>query len=173
MQFTSSVLVSLLAITGSLAAPTKRTPDAGKLEVRLEAETFFLHVPLSNYQADQRFLGDRFTSVNFKSIEVLNGGLATPRCKVIDQAQKEIIAKRGDNIDTSFSDAGKGKWTFKDGPTGVGALKCDPAFTANNLNVQFIAAPPAGDAKVAVNAAVVDPTASSTTTAAATATSAL
>jgi hypothetical protein len=173
MQFTSSVLVSLLAITGSLAAPTKRTTGSDKLEVRLEAETFFLHVPIANNRFDHRFLGERFTSVNFKSIEVLNGGLATPRCKVIDQAQKEIIAKRGDNIDTSFSDAGKGKWTFKDGATGVGEIQCDPAFLANNINVQFIASPPAGDANVAVNAAVVDPAASSTANAAATATSAL
>ena len=134
MQYTT-VLLSLLAATG-MTAPTKRALPTGGLEVRLEAETFFLQVPMPADVAQRKFLGDRFADVKFKSIEVLAGGVDKPRCQVKSrEGGFEIIAKRNANIDTTFSDAGKGKWTFQDGAIAIGDIVCDPKFEANNLNV--------------------------------------
>jgi hypothetical protein len=55
------------------------------------------------------------------------------RCKLLDNAGKEIKANRGENLDTTFSDAGKGEWKFQQ-ETEVAKIVCDPAFKANNLN---------------------------------------
>ncbi|KAF1954900.1 hypothetical protein CC80DRAFT_493622 [Byssothecium circinans] len=53
----------------------------------------------------------------------------TLRCQILDKAGKPITAKRGENVDTTFSDAGKGAWTFKvPAKSAVSKIICDPAF---------------------------------------------
>ncbi|KAF2651153.1 hypothetical protein K491DRAFT_761267 [Lophiostoma macrostomum CBS 122681] len=54
------------------------------------------------------------------------------RCKVLDNNGKEIIAVRGANTDTTFSDAGKGAWAFQKASE-VSQIICDPAFVAAPL----------------------------------------
>ncbi|KAF1980375.1 hypothetical protein BU23DRAFT_594607 [Bimuria novae-zelandiae CBS 107.79] len=56
------------------------------------------------------------------------------RCQIEDHAGKFIVAKRGKNVDTTFSDAKKGAWMFKDPErTKVAKITCDPAFVANPI----------------------------------------
>ena len=51
------------------------------------------------------------------------------RCMLLDQAGKPVVAARGENTDITFSDNGKGEWSF--GVTSeVGRIICDPAFEA-------------------------------------------
>ncbi|OCL00667.1 uncharacterized protein K441DRAFT_651684 [Cenococcum geophilum 1.58] len=53
------------------------------------------------------------------------------RCQLLDARGNSIVAKRNQNIDTTFSDAGKGAWTFLDPvESEVFAIVCDPAFKA-------------------------------------------
>lgn len=55
------------------------------------------------------------------------------RCKVLNNMYHAIVAVRGENTDTTFSDAGKGPWTFRDGAQEVSAIICNPRFVANPL----------------------------------------
>ena len=56
------------------------------------------------------------------------------RCQLLDKNNKPITGKRGANIDTTFSDAKKGEWTFQDPQalTAVSQIICDPAFKSAN-----------------------------------------
>ncbi|KAI9775865.1 MAG: hypothetical protein M1839_000739 [Geoglossum umbratile] len=49
------------------------------------------------------------------------------RCQVLDNAGKAITVKRGQSVDTTFGDGGKGEWTFQMASQ-VSKIICDPAF---------------------------------------------
>jgi len=67
----------------------------------------------------------------FTSITVAVGPLVNPelRCKLKNLHDRAIVATRGENIDTTFSDADKGAWTFQKAQS-VGKIICDPKFIA-------------------------------------------
>lgn len=68
----------------------------------------------------------------FETIELKVGPLVEDqklRCQVLDHAGKPIVATRNTNTDITFSDAGKGPWTFHMA-TEVTKIICDPAFVA-------------------------------------------
>ncbi|RVX72450.1 hypothetical protein B0A52_03638 [Exophiala mesophila] len=58
--------------------------------------------------------------------EVLDQDL---RCQALGLAGQPLVAIRGDNVDTTFSDAGNGAWTFAE-VSEVSTVICDPAFEA-------------------------------------------
>lgn len=70
----------------------------------------------------------------YNTIELKVGALVEEqdlRCQILDVQGNPIIAKRNKNIDTTFSDAGKGAWTFLDPvESEVVDIVCDPAFIA-------------------------------------------
>lgn len=53
------------------------------------------------------------------------------RCQILDHHHQPVVIVRGENIDTTFSDAEKGLWTFRDGQSRVSRVVCDPTFVAN------------------------------------------
>jgi len=67
----------------------------------------------------------------FETIEISVGAAAQQdlRCQVLDSDGNAIIGQRGTNVDNTFSDAGKGPWTFKEA-TEVSEIICDPTFVA-------------------------------------------
>ena len=68
----------------------------------------------------------------FTSVQIMVGALVQKqdyRCQVVDKAGQAVVATRNTNIDTTFSDAGKGEWTFKK-EREVSKVICDPAFKA-------------------------------------------
>ncbi|KAK5170626.1 uncharacterized protein LTR77_005215 [Saxophila tyrrhenica] len=67
----------------------------------------------------------------YNSINIAVGPLVSPelRCKVKNQANRAIVATRGENIDTTFSDADKGAWAFQK-ESAVSNIICDPRFVA-------------------------------------------
>ena len=69
----------------------------------------------------------------FTSVEINVGALVDPelRCQLINQRGKKIVATRGDNVDTTFSDADKGPWYFNRPGQKVRNVVCDPAFVAD------------------------------------------
>lgn len=78
---------------------------------------------------EQRPVG---SSGPFQTIEIRVGALVQKqdtRCQALDKAGKPIVATRGKNTDVTFSDAGKGEWTFKK-ESEVSKIICDPAFKA-------------------------------------------
>lgn len=67
----------------------------------------------------------------FSTVEISAGPLVDPllRCKLKNVHNRAIVATRGENIDTTFSDQDKGPWTFNK-PQNVAHIICDPAFVA-------------------------------------------
>ena len=63
-------------------------------------------------------------------IDVGSGADQDLRCQALDASGNALVATRGENIDTSFSDADKGPWTFQDPDAEVHAVVCDPALEA-------------------------------------------
>ncbi|KAF2267547.1 hypothetical protein CC78DRAFT_530656, partial [Lojkania enalia] len=68
----------------------------------------------------------------FKTVQINVGKFVENqdiRCKVKDEHNRAIKAKRGDNEDFTFSDAGKGLWNFiYPAKTSVSKVICDPKF---------------------------------------------
>lgn len=64
-----------------------------------------------------------FSSVELTSPKEVKDSL---RCQIQDKDGNPITVKRGTNVDTTFSDAGKGAWSFERGM--VGKIVCDPTF---------------------------------------------
>lgn len=68
----------------------------------------------------------------FQTVEIAVGAWAEKqdlRCSVLDHAGTPIVAKRGKNVDTTFSDADKGAWTFVH-ESEVSKIVCDESFKA-------------------------------------------
>lgn len=140
----SFILASLLAATGTLAAPHCPRQTTNN-EVR---------VILQNQQAElgtqQVFTGAKRETKPpvgsrgpYQTIEVRVGaGVAKQdlRCQVLDDTGKPIVATRGANTDITFADGGAGPWTFKT-PHKVSQIICDPAFkkaAAGALDVRVV-----------------------------------
>ena len=63
----------------------------------------------------------------------VSGSLVDPdlRCQIVG-AEGPIVVLRGENVDVTFSDAGKGEWTLQE-ETVVQKIICDPAFVAASV----------------------------------------
>jgi hypothetical protein len=73
----------------------------------------------------------KFSAIEIQAPEAVK---ATLRCQIEDKKGKVIVAKRGENVDKTFSDAGKGAWNFKiPERTQVSKIICDPAFKADPI----------------------------------------
>lgn len=134
-MYLSLVLPSLLMVSGSFATPSK-------LRERRAAEE--VTVLLQNQQ-DESGSGFTFKNVAKRTTLPVSSALgpflqvqievdpAAPnqglRCQVLDPNGAPLVGTRGENIDTTFSDADKGPWTFTN-PAGISAsaIVCDPAF---------------------------------------------
>ncbi|KAK3053830.1 hypothetical protein LTR09_005110 [Extremus antarcticus] len=70
----------------------------------------------------------------FQTFELIVGVNSNPalRCQINDKRGQPIVALRGENRDTTFSDSDKGPWTFERPQAKVGEIICDPNFVANN-----------------------------------------
>ncbi|KAK8085519.1 hypothetical protein PG997_006790 [Apiospora hydei] len=63
----------------------------------------------------------------------VGNGTAAARCQLIDTDGQPVTLVRGDNVDTTFGDAGKGPWRAQDGGFFfVQQIKCDPTFASVN-----------------------------------------
>jgi len=135
MQY-STILLSALAATGSLAAPARR-------QVSTQVIDDSIRVGLSGIRADiasgtnfdenllaqtKRPTGSRgpYDTVTLDLGEdIQNPAL---RCQVLDRQGQPIVVVRGANVDITFADGGAGPWTFRDGEALVSSITCDPRF---------------------------------------------
>ncbi|KIV90179.1 hypothetical protein PV10_07510 [Exophiala mesophila] len=158
MQYTS-IALSLLAASGVYAAPsypyantttsswmgssnTTAAATNGTGSTSGSGSGSGIHVTLSNIQAE---IGVQLTFKEgvrdiqrsplqgpFQTFELSVGPEVLDqdlRCQALDLDGHPLVAIRGDNIDTTFSDAGNGEWTFAE-VSEVSAVICDPAFVA-------------------------------------------
>lgn len=67
----------------------------------------------------------------FDTVEISVGSQVDPalRCALENRHGRPIVAKRGENVDTTFSDADKGPWSFRRSHR-VSNVICDPEFVA-------------------------------------------
>jgi hypothetical protein len=126
MQYTA--LLSLLAASGALAAPAKRQSDTSvQVFITDGAGTdgfAGVQSDFSSFRTAPSAPGP-FSSVNLK----VGTGVADQelRCQLIDEAGKPIVMSRGANTDITFSDGGKGPWSFSAFHE-VTQVICDPSL---------------------------------------------
>ncbi|OCT48144.1 hypothetical protein CLCR_04337 [Cladophialophora carrionii] len=128
-MYANTIALALLAATGALAAPHSRRSYDDTVTVILSdgADT---GAQVSGLASTSTAMGTPATSGPFTTIEIaLGAGVANKelRCQALDNYGTPIVGVRGANIDTTFSDADKGPWTFRQ-PAHVSEVVCDPAF---------------------------------------------
>lgn len=127
----------------------KAKPEDLEVKVILRNDDPKLELTVGGFSGDERVKKHINTGKEYNSIEIAVGALVANdkiRCLVKDGHHKRITALRGTNVDTTFSDADKGKWDFikADGSktkieSKVTKIICDPGFKSANPP----AAPPA------------------------------
>jgi len=139
MQY-STLLLSAIAASGSLAAPTdKEITDRGirvvlqNQAIELGSTTTFAEDKLPQAARPVGSTGP-FQTVAL-NLDPIVGNQAL-RCQILDAQQNPIVVVRGENVDITFADGGNGPWTFRDGAAVVDAIVCDPKF------VKGVASPP-------------------------------
>jgi len=143
-MYANTIALALLAATGALAAPHSRRTWDDTVTVILSdgGETGAQVSGLSStYTASGTpALSGPFTTIQISlGADVQNKDL---RCQALDNYGYPIIGVRGANTDTTFSDAGKGPWTFRQ-PAYVSEVVCDPTFVkidpaSDELNLRVI-----------------------------------
>ena len=124
----TSIALSFLAATGVLARPYTSYEQDTSIVVSLTNAAGDLSTDLTfsslPYTVTPMHTGP------FTQIELKVGKDVDPqdlRCQALDSHGKAIVEERGTNTDVTFSDAGKGAWTFR-APTSVASVTCDPTF---------------------------------------------
>ncbi|KAK8017781.1 hypothetical protein PG993_014107 [Apiospora rasikravindrae] len=124
MHFSTALLGLLAATSSTLAA------DANTVTVTLRgASELATQTQLGkNEQKKPVGAGSDFTSVELAAHNLKNDKGQDLRCRIFDARGRPVTVTRGANVDTTFSDAGKGEWTFK--TTRVGKVQCSTKFVA-------------------------------------------
>ncbi|KAK7934880.1 hypothetical protein PG985_000375 [Apiospora marii] len=129
MQFTTTLL-TLLAASGALAAPAADANNANQVTVTLRGPSELATQTQLGKNEQKRPIGagSDFTSVELASHNLKNDKGQDLRCRIFDARGRPVTVTRGANVDTTFSDAGKGEWTFR--KTAVSKVQCSTAFVA-------------------------------------------
>jgi len=142
-MYANTIALSLLAATGALAAPhSRRYYDDSVTVILSDGGETGAQVTL---QSTYRDMATPAISGPFNSIEIALGADVQNqelRCQALDNYGNPIVGVRGANIDTTFSDADKGPWTFRQSSY-VSEIVCDPAFvkidpSSDELNLRVI-----------------------------------
>ncbi|KIW62392.1 hypothetical protein PV04_10572 [Phialophora macrospora] len=143
-MYANTIALALLAATGALAAPHSRRTYDDTVTVILSdgGET---GAQVSGLSSTSRAMGTPSQSGPFTSIQISLGADVQNkdlRCQALDNYGNAIVGVRTPNVDTTFSDAGKGPWTFRQ-PAYVSEVVCDPTFVkidpnSDELNLRVI-----------------------------------
>ena len=143
-MYATTIALSLLAATGALAAPHTRRyyDDAVTVILSDGGET---GAQVSGLSSTYRAMGTPALTGPFTTIEIaLGSGVVNQelRCQALDNHGNPIVGVRGAAVDTTFSDANKGAWTFRNGSY-VSEVVCDPTFVkidpkSDALNLRVI-----------------------------------
>jgi len=147
-MYANAIALSLLAATGALAAPaTRRSYDSSydNTVTVILSDGGETGAQVSGLSSTYNSAGTPAISGPFSTIEISLGAGVTNadlRCEALDNYGNPIVAVRGANTDTTFSDADKGPWTFRQ-PSYVSQVVCDPTFvkidpTSDELNLRVI-----------------------------------
>lgn len=126
----STALLALFAASGALAAPAADTNSANTVTVILRGPSELATQTQLGKNEQKRPIGagSDFTSVELAAHHLKNDKGQDLRCRIFDARGRPVTVTRGTNVDTTFSDAGKGAWTFR--KTAVGKVQCSTAFAA-------------------------------------------
>jgi len=130
MQYTSFLLATIAA-TSVIAAPViqERSYD-NKLTVILTNEATETGSQTTFYEGQREEGGPSGSNGPFQKVELRLGKDVQRkdlRCKIIDDQGHDIVVLRGENVDITFADGGKGAWTFRK-ESKVSEIICDPYF---------------------------------------------
>lgn len=128
MQY-SSIFLATLAVTGTLAAPWRRSTDKN-IRVILSNQATETGSQTTFTEGQRQQKAPIGSNGPFRTVELqLGAGVQNQdyRCQVLDPAGKPIVVLRGANTDITFADGDNGEWTFRE-PSEVSAIICDPSF---------------------------------------------
>ena len=141
MQYSSLILCALSAAL-ALAAPTTVSPPTNVTSGDIEILVSLIHVAaetdeFSEIVFKERHLPDSNSPAEsfgpFNAVELdLSSSVKKQdlRCQILDEFLEPIVVVRGENVDITFSDQGKGAWVLRDGEAEVFAVICDQSFVA-------------------------------------------
>ncbi|KAF1992937.1 hypothetical protein P154DRAFT_528129 [Amniculicola lignicola CBS 123094] len=131
MQYTTLLLAAVSATTAFASPYNYGGGHGGKNEVVVtlgSAKTVFSEHELGPHGKPAEGIHSWNTVSNI-NIQV-GKGIAKQdlRCQALDSAGVPYVATRGDNVDITFADGGKGPWKFVKPNVHVAKVVCDPAF---------------------------------------------
>jgi len=124
-------------VSAIVCDPTFVQVGAGASQVRVTLANSQTATQTVFYNVNER-IAKRPIAANeaFETIDIRVGELVDPalRCAATDSRGNYLVAKRGENIDVTFSDGGpdKNEWTFENGAKKVNHIVCDPDFVSRN-----------------------------------------
>jgi len=131
MQY-STIFLSAMAATGSLAAPAPQSVQGdNSISVILQNQAIELGSGTSFVEGDRQEKSPTGSSGPFKTVELSLGPDVEQqdlRCQILDCNNEPIVVVRGENVDTTFADGNGGPWTLQDGAQIVDTIVCDPDF---------------------------------------------
>ncbi|KAJ9614588.1 hypothetical protein H2200_002725 [Cladophialophora chaetospira] len=143
-MYANTIALAVLAATGALAAPHFRRYNDDTVTVIL-SDGGENGAQVSGLSSTYRAMGTPALSGPFTSIQISLGADVQNkdlRCQALDNYGNPILGVRSPNVDITFSDAGKGPWTFRQ-PAYISEVVCDPTFvkidpTDDRLNLRVI-----------------------------------
>jgi len=144
-MYTTTIALSVLAATGALAAPATRRSYYSDTVTVILSDGGETGAQVADLSSTYNSAGTPATSGPFTTIQISLGTDVVNkdlRCEALDNYGNTLVAVRGANTDTTFSDAGKGPWTFREASY-VSQVVCDPTFVkidpaSDDLNLRVI-----------------------------------
>jgi hypothetical protein len=137
MQY-SIVFLSIMAATGSLAAPQSVEAD-NAIDVLISSGDIESNSATRFVEGRREVKEHSNQLVASETIELRVGANVSQqgvRCQILDAQDEPIIGFRDPNFDITFSDADKGPWTLVGGAQIVKTIICDPEFVGNALDLE-------------------------------------
>lgn len=128
----SQIICDPTFVSGSAAVSAPIDPTDNEIRVLLQnQEVGIVRVFQDGGRQEMSLRGrDAFQTITVTVGEaVRNQGF---RCQALDLQNVPLVARRGENVDTTFADGGKGAWKFVQA-SAISRVVCDPAFVADNL----------------------------------------
>jgi len=135
MHISTTIATLLLAASSAIAAPSRRQAAAADTKVRVILRNDSGLKQEINFASVDPNISTGVSGV-FTTLEVDVGADVDPtlRCAVTAGGRNDVklFARRGANLDDTFSDSTNGEWTF-DEPTAISTVVCDLDFVVRNL----------------------------------------
>jgi hypothetical protein len=147
MSFFKSTFVAALAASGAMAAGPSRIQRRDNHDIVVQL-TSVDGSPVNIIGFNKDLEVSKYVETGyFTHVELILSDRVKDdfRCSISDVNGNRIITTRGDSVDFTFGDGGKGPWALKNGPFSYPTITCSPAFEKFNDDINQISVRLVGD----------------------------